>query len=111
MIGKFGACPRCPRDVLRPPRCEATGSIDSRMALMPRRSNSGLRRAVAELGRAQRGEVARVGKEDDPGIPDPLVETNLAVSRVRCNPGRCRLASVTSKSSCPLLFPTSTAYS
>src|SRR5207302_5761061 len=37
---------------------------------------------VAKLGRADRREILRVGKQDRPGIADPVVEPDLAFGRL-----------------------------
>src|SRR5690606_31297737 len=71
-------------DVLHPRRVIldriAAQADDLRVALV----ELGLElRHVAELGRANRGEILRMREEDRPAIPDPLVEVDAALCRVR----------------------------
>lgn len=42
-----------------------------------------------ELGRADGGEVGRVGEEDGPGVAEELVEVDLAMSGQGLEVGRC----------------------
>jgi hypothetical protein len=71
-------------DVLRPPlvvvdRIDAQAD-DLAVALGELRLQPG---HVAELGRAHGGEVLRVREQDGPGVPDPLVEVDPALRRLR----------------------------
>ena len=46
---------------------------------------------IAELGRTDRREVLRVGKQDSPGIADPVMKAYPTLGRFRLEI-RCRLA-------------------
>src|SRR5260370_28242657 len=70
-------------DILRPARV-VTDRIDAEpnnlaVALVELGLEPG---HVAELGRADRGEVLWMGEQDGPSIADPLVEVDLALSGV-----------------------------
>ena len=45
-------------------------------------------RHVAELGRADRGEVLRVREQDDPRVADPVVEADRPLCRLGLKVGR-----------------------
>jgi len=37
---------------------------------------------VAELGGADRREILRMGEQDAPGIPEPIMEADMALGRI-----------------------------
>src|SRR5207244_3032451 len=44
---------------------------------------------VTQLGCADRGEVLRMRKQDNPGVPDPIIKPNATLSSVRFKVWRC----------------------